>query len=79
MPPDIGGGFSSFGFLWTNQVGRHIRNSVHGGKVERIVFGIFCIPEDRIVFGGPLLLGSGTIVISPDYFVHEAVASKDFV
>ncbi len=75
MPPDIGGGFSARGLFSADQAGRHVRDAVRCAEVEGVAFGIFGVPEDVVVLGGPAFGGARAVVVGPDDLVLEAGAS----
>jgi len=85
VPPDIGGGFAAGGFFRADQAGGHVRDAVGCAKVEGVVGGVFRVPEDVVVLGGPALGAACAVVVRPDDFVLEAgsaspaIAGKDFV
>jgi len=79
VPPNICWGFSACGFFGADEAGSHVGDAVAGFEVEGVAGGIFCVPEDVVVFGGPAFGGAGSVVVGPDDFVLEAVASEDFV
>ena len=79
MPPYIGRRFAACGLLWSDKPGRHVWDAIHFIVVERIVIRILGVPEDIVVLGAPLFLGSRTVVVGPDDFVDERVASEYFI
>ena len=75
MPPDVGGGLAAGGFFGAYEPGSHVGDAVGGVEVEGVVFGVFGVPEDVVVLGGPAPGGTGAVVVGPDDLVLEAVAA----
>ena len=79
MPPDVGGGFAAGGFFGADEAGGHVGDAVGGVEVEGVVGGVFGVPEDVVVLGGPAFGAARAVVVGPDDFVLEAGAGEDFV
>ena len=85
VPPDVGGGLAAGGFFGADERGGHVGNAVRGREVEGVAGGVFGVPEDVVVLGGPALGGARTVVVRPDDFVLETGAAggrgrgEDFV
>ena len=52
-PPDVGRDLAAGGFFGADEVGGHVGDAVDGFVVEDVVFGVFGVPEDVVVLGGP--------------------------
>jgi hypothetical protein len=79
VPPGIGGGFSAGGLFLADKIWGHVRDAVALGEVELVVGGVAGVPEDVVVFGGPAGSGTGAVIVGPDDFVDEGVATEDEV
>lgn len=79
VPPDIGGSLAPSGLFGANEARGHIRDTIHNIVIERIVLGVFGVPEDVVMLGTPPALGSGPVVVGPDDFVDEGSSAKDTV
>ena len=73
------GGFAAGGFFGADQAGGHIWNAVDGVVVEGVVIGVFGVPQDVVVLGGPARFGAAAVIVGPDDFVDEGIAAKYFV
>ena len=79
MPPDVGGGFTACGLGCTDQARSHVGDAVGRVEVEGVARGIFGVPEDVVVLGGPALGGAGTVIVGPDDFILKTGATEDLV
>jgi acyl dehydratase len=85
VPPDVGWGFAAGGFFGADKTRGHVGYAVRGGEVKGVVGGMFGVPEDVVVLGGPAFSAACAVVICPDDLVLEAgspraaVQGEDFV
>ena len=79
VPPDVGRRLAARGLLGANQSGGHVGDAVGGREVEGVMRGIFGVPEDVVVLGGPAFGGARAVVVRPDDFVLEAGATRSAV
>lgn len=79
MPPYIGWKFSACCFFWAYQAWGHVWNSLDFFVVEVVVFWVFGVEEDSVMFCWPASFGAPAVVIGPDDFIDKSIVAEDGV
>src|SRR5262249_32002196 len=79
VPPHIRRRFAHLRLFLPHKTGRHVWDAVDRAEIERVVAWVEGVPENGVVLGGPAILRTAAVVVSPNDLVDEAVASKEAI